>query len=240
VRALGLALAGGIAVVLATSVARAAAPAEPPTLSPDTKVDFAAQPPEGKLYDESAAGSALGEPPPMRPRRAGLVVESSLGVLGFGGRFRNVAPPAYWLHTQVGYELLDWLMVYAEGEIALTDTGESQDESHTKAFPIWGFGGGVRATVHATARVAFYAQGEVGALSAIVPHGLLTVLGFRNAESLNLSAGVRLGAEWYQMNRHMALLVAAGGRYASGFAKVVGPSDFPLMWDAALGLRYVF
>ncbi len=226
--------------MLTASIARAGDAAQPelPPIPDGAKVDFAAQPPEGNAHDESPA--ALGEPPPTRPRRPGVVVESTLGVLGFAGRFRNVAPPGYWFHTQLGYELLDWLMVYAEGEIALTDSGESQDESHTKAFPIWGFGGGVRATVHATARVAFYLQGEAGALAANVPHGELAVLGFRNAESLNLSVGARLGAEWYQMDRHLALLVAAGGRYASGFAKVVGPSDFPLMWDGSVGLRYVF
>ena len=47
----------------------------------------------------------LAEAPPPRPRRKGLVLESTLGVLGFAGQFRHVAPPAYWLHAQLGYEV---------------------------------------------------------------------------------------------------------------------------------------
>lgn len=238
-RARGLALGGGLAIGLAASSAGAdVPPPPPPELSPDAPVQFSAEPPEGKVHDENPA--ALNEPPPSRPRPRGVVLESTLGALGFGGRFRNVAPPAFWLHMQLGYEIFRWLMIYGQGEIALTDTGESQDESHTKVFAMWGFGGGLRGTVHATARVAFYGQFEVGALAANVPHGTLGVLGFRNAETFNPDYGVRLGAEWYQMDRHMALLVAVGGRYASGFAKVVGPADFPWLWDAGLGLRYVF
>jgi hypothetical protein len=237
VRARGLGLGGGLAILLGASSARGDAPPSP-EISPDTPIEFSEKPPEGKVHEENPA--ALGEPPPMRPRHTGLVLESTLGALGFGGRFHTVAPPAFWLHTQLGYEFLKWLMAYAEGEIALTDTGESQDASHSKAFAMWGFGAGVRATVHATERVAFYGQLEVGMIAANVPHNTLGVLGFRNAESFAPDYGARLGAEWYQMDRHLALLVAVGGRYASGFAKVVGPADFPWMWDAGLGLRYVF
>ena len=97
-----------------------------------------------------------------------------------------------------------------------------------------------RATIRATDRVAFYAQGEVGALTADVPHDSLGVLGFPNAESLKLAYGARLGVEWYQVDRHMALFVAGGARYAQGFAKVIGPADLPLLWDAGAGLRYTF
>jgi hypothetical protein len=131
-------------------------------------------------------------------------------------------------------------MVYGEAEIAFTDTSESQSESSSRAFPIWGFGGGLRATIHATDRVAAYGQLEVGALQADVPHDALTILGFRKAESLNASFAARIGVEWYQMDRHLALFAALGGRDATGFAKVVGPSDFPIMWDASAGLRYTF
>src|SRR6202042_1230400 len=118
----------------------------------------------------------LVEAPPPRPRRKGLVLESTIGVLGFGGQFRHVAPPAYWLHAQLGYEVTNWLMLFGEGELAFTDTGESQQESNSKVLPLWGFGGGARATFHATPRVAFFAQGELDGLSADVPHNELTVL----------------------------------------------------------------
>jgi hypothetical protein len=236
---LGLALACSAAFLCgARPVHAASADSNAATLPPGTAIDFAAEPPDGKTRDERAED--LTRPPPVRPRPQGLVLEQALGVLGFGGRFRHVAPPAVWTRAQLGYEFLRWLMVYGEAELAFTDTGVSQDESKSRAFPIWGFGGGVRATVHASERVAAYAQVEIGALEASVPHNALSVLGFRNAEALNLEFAARLGVEWYQMDRHLALFAAVGGRDATGFAKVVGPSDFPVMWDAGAGLRYTF
>ena len=42
----------------------------------------------------------------------------------------NVAPTAYWLHGQLGYEVNSWLMLLGEAELAYTDTSESVDESH--------------------------------------------------------------------------------------------------------------
>jgi hypothetical protein len=88
--------------------------------------------------------------------------------------------------------------------------------------------------------VAVYGQGDLGAFAADVKHDQLTVLGFRKAESVNPSVGARIGIEWYQVDRHLALCAAGGGRYAEGFARVVGPTDLPLMWDAGLSLRYTF
>ena len=236
---MGLALVWGVAFIAGAPAAQAAeASAAPSPLPADASIDFAAEPPEGKTHDEAAED--LTRPPPPRPRRQGLVLEQALGVLGFGGRFRHVAPPAVWTRGQLGYEVLRWLMVYGEAEIAFTDTSEAQSASASRAFPIWGFGGGVRATIHATDRVAAYGQFEVGALEADVPHNALTLLGFRKAESLNADFAARVGVEWYQMDRHLAFLVALGGRDATGFAKVVGPSDFPIMWDGSVGLRYTF
>lgn len=175
-----------------------------------------------------------------RPRRPGVVVEATVGVLGFAGNFRHVSPPAYWVHGQVGYELTRGIMIFVDGETGWTDTSESLEEADTLPVVLWGFGGGVRGTVHASERVAAYLQGGVGAFAADVKHDELTVLGFRNAESINPSAGARVGIEWYQMDRHLALAAAGGARYAEGFARVVGPSDLPLIWDAGLSLRYTF
>jgi hypothetical protein len=242
-----LALGGVLFAVMLPS--GAAAQDEPPPpggveLSPDAHVEInttaasdAVAIPDAPSDSSSAA---LAEAPPPRPRKKGLVLESTLGVLGFAGQFRHVAPPAFWLHAQLGYEVLPWLMLFGEGELAFTDTGQSQDESHTMAFPLYGFGGGARATFHPSARFALFGQGEIDGVSANVPHNALTILGFRNAESLAPSFGVRLGAEWYQVDRHLALTAQIGTRDATGFAKVLASSDTPIMWDAALGIRYTF
>ena len=174
------------------------------------------------------------------PRRKGLVLEGSLGALAFFGQFRRVAPTAPWLHMQVGYEVLHWLMVFAEGELAFSDTSVSQDSSKSRAFPIFGFGAGPRFTLHPTERVAVYGQVSLGALKADVPSGAFAVLGFGKAESLGLSYGARLGVEWYQLDRHLALGVGIGVRNATGFTKTFAGKDRPLMGDASASLRYTF
>ena len=178
-------------------------------------------------------------PPPL-PRHKGVVLESSLGALVFLGRFRQIAPPAPWLHAQLGYEVFPFLMFFGEGELAFTDTSVAEDPSKARAFPMFGFGGGARATVHVTERVALYAQGSVGALKADIANNALAIVGFRDAESLGLSLSGRLGVEWYQIDRHIALGLAIGLRDAKGFAKTGPESDTPLMLDASLALRYTF
>ncbi|MGD0529332.1 MAG: hypothetical protein ABSE49_29605 [Polyangiaceae bacterium] len=223
------------------SPASAQEPASPPTLAPDAQVNIATTPPEGKTGEEdSTLPTAPPEAPPPRPHKKGVVLEQTAGVLGFGGQFRHVAPPGFWLHMQLGYEVFSWLMVFASGELAFSSTDVSQDPSHSMAFPMYGFGGGLRGTFHVTDRVAFFVQGEAGALTAYVPHDSLEILGYREAESLNAQFGGRLGLEWYQIDRHLALTAQGGVRDATGFAKVVGESDIGLLWDAALGLRYTF
>ena len=237
----------GIVTGFAVSSVAAAQDSAPPagadaTLPADAHIDIAPQPPTPTVTEapSDVGPEGLVEAPPPRPRRKGLVLESTIGILGFSGQFRHVAPPAYWLHAQLGYEVLNWLMLFGEGELAFTDTGESQDESHTKALPLWGVGGGARATLHATPRLGLFVQGEIDGLAANVPHNALAVLGFRNAETIGLAIGARVGVQWYQIDRHMALTAQLGARDAVGFAKVGSAGDTPIMWDAALGLSYTF
>lgn len=239
----------GLALLLVCSTASAQPQTQqqPPELTPETKIDFSTQAEPGLGQGAQTGGATtatLPEPPaeapPLRPRHKGVVLDTTAGMLGFGGNFRHVAPPAFWLHTQLGYEVLRWLMVYGSAELAMTDTSEASDPSHTMAFPIWGFGGGARVTVHATDRVAFFVQGDLGALTAYVPHESLAILGYANAESLHLAFGGRLGVEWYQIDRHIALVAEGGARDAQGFSRSIGGGDTPILWDAALGFRYTF
>jgi hypothetical protein len=238
-----LALCGITTGLVVSAAAAAQEPATPADALPaDVHIEIAPQPPAPTVTDapSDVGPEGLAEAPPPRPRRQGLVLESTLGVLGFAGQFRHVAPPAYWLHAQLGYEVRNWLMLFGEAELAFTETSESQDESHTKGLPLWGIGGGARATLHPTARVGLFVQGEIDGLEANVPHNALAVLGFRNAESFAPSFGARVGAQWYQLDRHLALTAQVGARDALGFAKVASTSDTPIMWDGALGVSYTF
>jgi hypothetical protein len=241
VRKAAVAVGSSLALASILSGAPALAQAE---LAPDAQINISTSAPEGKTSEpDTTLPAPPPEVPPGRPRHKGVVVETTAGMLGFAGQFRHVAPPAPWLHGQVGYEIFRWLMVFGESELALTDTSEAETESQSMGVPIFAFGGGVRGTLHITERVALFLQGDLGEMEAMVPQGSLALLGFANAESLNLYFGGRVGFEWYQVDRHLALVAQGGLRDAQGFQMkqaFVPTSDTPLMWDAALGLRYTF
>lgn len=245
-RTLALVLLTGLAVSVRTTVASPVA-AQPDTssatvtLAPDAQVPISTTPPEGQTGEaDTTLPAPPPEAPPPRPRKKGLVLESTAGVLGFAGHFGQIVSPAFFMHAQLGYELLPWLMIFGEGELAFTDTAKGEGSTDSIALPIWGFGGGLRATLHPTERFAFFVQGDVGALTAYVPHGALAILGYQNAEALNAAFGGRVGLEWYMVDRHIALTAQGGAQDATGFAEQIGPTDLPLAWDASIGLRYTF
>ncbi len=181
------------------------------------------------------------EAPPPLPYKKSVVLDSSLGAMAFFGEFGKVAPPGPWLHTQLGYELLKWFMLFGEGELAFTDTSGREAQPKTRAFAIFGAGGGARFTLRFTDRVGAYAQASAGFMKADVGRNALGNLGFRDAESLDVYACGRLGVEWYQLDRHFALGLTVGARLAQGFANTrPGASDTPLVGDAAASLRYAF
>lgn len=207
----------------APSISLSASTPEPPPPAQSTLPD--APPPEA--------------PPPL-PHKQGLVLEQSIGALGFAGQFRHVSPPGLWLHTQLGYEVLKWLMPFVSGELAYADTSEAQDPSKVHAFPILGFGGGVRATIPLGERLRIFGQLDIGAMKADVPKNTLAILGYHDAESFNPYFGGRLGIDWLQIDRHVGIGISIGLRDAQGFSKLSTTSDTPLMWDGAAAIRYTF
>ncbi len=190
--------------------------------------------------DLSTLPAAPLESPPPPPRHKGLVLEQSLGAQGFIGKFGGLTGhPSVWLQTQLGYELFNWLMVFAAGDLSFTDTGDSVGPAQNRPFPIIGFGGGLRFTIPFTARAGMYIQGEAGGAVAYVKSGVLANFGYHPAESVGFQAGGRLGFEWFQVDRHLALGLSGGARYMANFAYEAG-GDLPLAWDATVDLRYTF
>jgi hypothetical protein len=84
-----------------------------------------------------------------------------------------------------------------------------------------------------------YVQPSIGAMKADIARNALAILGFRDAEVLNLYFAGRLGAEWFQTSRHLALGGTFGMRDATGFARL-GAGETPLAWDAGGSVRYAF
>jgi len=159
--------------------------------------------------------------------------------LAYAGKFSNIAPPAFWLHTQFGYEIFNWLMVFGETELAFTSTSNAVDATKNRAVPLFGFGGGVRGTFHFSDRAAMHVSAIGGGMIADVPYGALAVVGFSAIESVAPYIGGRVGVEWYQFDPHMALALSTGPRFAPGFSRRVG-GDVPLIFDGEASLRYTF
>ncbi len=230
----GLAAAASLVIVAAPGPVRAqsATDAQASSPSPSTNPE---PPPSGAILPEAPL-----EAPPPPPRHKGVVVESRLGALAFLGDFRHVAPTAPWWHVEAGYELLKWLAVFGYGEVCFTDTSEIETGANNTGFPIYGFGGAVRATVHATPRVAFFLEGDGGTMRADVPRGTLVNLGYAKAELFSPVFGGRFGVEWYQVDRHLAFGLDVGVRDALGFAEQFIGTSPPLMLDASGAIRYTF
>lgn len=227
--------AGGAAP--STAPAPATTPGGAPLGAGDVDLDKDTKP------SAALGGDVAGPPPeapPLPPYKNTLVLDTSIGALAFLGQFGKVAPPAVWLHTQLGYEFTKWVMVYGEGELAFTDTSNAQDPPKTRAFPIFGFGGGARFTARFTDRFGMYLQGGLGLMKADIKTRALRIIGYGDAEDLGLYFGGRLGIEWYMPDRHFALGVTGGPRLATGFQRVAGGSDTPLMIDVGASLRYAF
>ena len=188
------------------------------------------------LTDVTSEEEELAPPPP--PRHKGFVVESSIGAFGQIGEMRHVSPIAPWFHLQFGYEPLRFLMVFAEGDLVLSNTSYSHPPPPPRSYALWGFGGGVRGTVKASERVGLYLQASLGGAS--VTADVLGIYGYHDADKFNLYLAGELGVEWYQVSPHLALSLHGGVRDYTATFKREQSSQPPLAWVSGLGLRYTF
>lgn len=227
------------ALITTTSTARAdEVPAEP--VAAQINLESDTQKPAEAGKDAPGTEGAPSEAPPPPPYKKTLVLDTNVGALVFLGQFRKVAPPGPWMHTQLGYELLKFLMLFGEAELAFTDTSVAQPPPRTRAFPMYGFGGGARLTIRFTDRFGAYGQGSIGAMRASIATNALGLIGFRDAESFGAYLAGRLGVEYYQLDRHLAFGLMGGLRLAQGFEKAGASRDTPAALDAGVSLRYAF
>jgi len=227
-------LAGVTTLLLSASVLAAEEPRER-AITPDevkswldSKGDATA---DDDLKDEELA-------PPPPPRHRGFVVESGIGAFGQIGAMKNISPVAPWFHLQFGYEPLRFLMVFAEGDLMISNTSYAQPPPEPRTYALWGFGAGLRGTVKAAERFGLYAQGSLG--GAEVNADVLGTYGYSNADKFNVYFGGELGVEWYQVSPHMALALHGGVRdYTSTFKRDLSRQP-PLAWVSGVALRYTF
>jgi hypothetical protein len=186
--------------------------------------------------DTGADDEELAPPPP--PRHKGFVVESSIGAFGQLGDMKHISPIAPWFRLQFGFEPLRFLMVFAEGDLVISNTSYAHPPPPARTYSLWGFGAGLRGTLKASERIGLYAQGSVG--GAEVSDDVLGIYGYPNADAFHLYVAGELGVEWYQVSPHLALALHGGVRdYTATFKRDQGTGP-PLAWVSGLALRYTF
>lgn len=183
--------------------------------------------------DTASRDPDVPEPP---PRHHGVVFEGSVGAMGHLGNMRDVSPVAPWFRLQVGYELLDWLMLFGQGDIALSNTSLAHRPPAERTYALFGAGGGARLTWAAFHSVSLYLQAEAGVSS--VTEDVLSTYGYPDADRVHPFAGAAIGVEWYQLSPHYALSISGGARdYFENFERIHG-SRPPWVWFSSVAIRY--
>ena len=227
-------IALGLAALALSSSARAAGAAAP---APDQRQIEAWLATKPASADVSKAPAAPEAPPPP-PRKRGFAVETSVGALGQIGALRHVTPTSPWFHAAFGWEATHWLMLLAQGDIALGSTSLANPPPEPRSFALWGLSAAVRFGMQPTPAVGLYVQGEVGATR--VTEDALSAYGFKDANHVGPYYGGLLGVEWYQVSPHYALALQGGVRsYSQVLERRVG-NDSPLGWLGAVALKYTF
>jgi hypothetical protein len=176
------------------------------------------------------------EAPVLPPRRHGWVLEGSVGALGHLGNMQSVSPVAPWFRLQVGYELFDWLMLFGQGDVALSTTSLASTPPGKRGYALFGMGGGARLSWQAFSAIGFYLQGDAGMAS--ITEDVLSTYGYPDADRLRPYAGATVGIEWFQLSPHYALAVSGGARdYFQNFDRINGDRP-PWVWFSSVAIRY--
>src|SRR5260221_719416 len=146
---------------------------KPPTYD-ESALKAALEEKPGARKTHEKAGDALEVPPPP-PRKSGVVVEGSIGAMGFLGKLKNISPTASTFHLQLGFEPFRWFMVFGEGDLGFTSTRYA---AVARGYAIYGVGAGGRVTVGLSDRVSVYGQVDFGMMEA--SNDELGTYGFRD------------------------------------------------------------
>lgn len=186
--------------------------------------------------DVDTGWSTAEEVPVPAPRERGVVIAGSVGALGHVGDMARVSPVSPWFRLQVGYEPLDWLMIFAEADLALSSTAYASRPPAKRGYALFGVGLGVELGWQPADSVKLFLQAGAGLAS--VDRDVLATYGYRDADRLSPQLGGTVGLDWLQVSPHYALTVFGGARdYLDTFRRLNG-SKPPLAWVGGLGLRY--
>ncbi len=190
------------------------------------------------VTDTRDTGSSVDDAPPPPPAYRGIVIEMTTGALGHIGTMSEVSPGGPWIRLASGYEVWDWFMPFAEGDIFFSDTHFANPPPEPRAYVGFGFGAGLRFTIRPADRFGMYLQASGG--FARVKQDALRVYGFPDSDQLNLYYGGMLGFEWYMKNPHYAIAATGGVRNFGATFERVRSTEPALGWMGGLSLRYAF
>jgi hypothetical protein len=175
--------------------------------------------------------------PPL-PRRHGVLIESGLGAMGQLGELRHVSPLSPRFFLRAGYELVPWFLLFAEGDVAFSNTSYATHPPPSRGYSLFGMGAGLRFTLDLSHDLAAYVQGSTGL--ARVDQDVLTTYGYGNANSFNEYFAGLLGLQIYLPSPHLRLLIEGGVRNHPQGLKRSASSATPMVWLAEPALAYAF
>ena len=214
-----------------------AAPADPNAPTTAAQVNLTKDT-KGKTAED--VNAAPPETPPATPYKKTVVLDSTVGAIGFLGEFGKSRRRGRGCTSRsaTSFSSGSCSTVKASSRSPTHPTGRHRRTRERS-----------RCTDSVVARASPFAS-PIGSVSMLKVasvcweptsrRGSLGLLGFHDAESLGLYLGARLGLEWYQLDRHLALGLNAGIRTAQGFARLAAGTDTPLALDGGVSLRYAF
>ena len=194
------------------------------------------RPSEAPAVDDPTPGPE--EAPPSPPRQHGITVESGVGALSHLVPLSHITPTSPWFHLKVGFEPFRWLLLFAETDLAFSNTGYSHPPPPPRTYRLYGFGGGLRGTVSFGERFGVYLEGSGGI--AQTSSDVLEAYGYLHATDWSPYFGGRLGFEWYPVNPHLAVSVHGGVRSYQAGLRRERSDEQALLALGGVALRYTF
>ncbi len=166
----------------------------------------------------------------------GFFIEAQLGGLGFVGGPAGFLDGGPWAAIDVGFEILDWLMVLVGAEGSMHNSSAPSPPART-SIEILGGHAAVRLQANFTEAFAMWISGQVALLIATTD--LLEQFGFTESTTAGVSYGGELGADWHLRSRHHSIGLLAGVRHYPSLESFIstGPA---LGIHGTAYIRYVF
>jgi hypothetical protein len=174
--------------------------------------------------------------PPVAPFKRGPLVEGGIGVYAPVGRIKNLVAPGPMMRVALGWDFKKWFGIFGAFDSAFLSTGRAPPPPGERAFVLWGFGAGLRASLGIGERVRIPLKIELGMHKA-ADGGVLASYGYTSAADFGFSYGATLGIEYRAVSRHFGILLEGGVRNDTAL-EYPTKSQAPMAIVGTLGVHY--